>query len=293
MRRGRSICRASHEPSRDPSNRAGVPVHQSGAVLAGVQRPGARALRGPGPVAARAGEVPRHLLQQPGRVLPGPRLRPPRAGGGRRRGLEDPRRPQPRGAARRDPRALPGAARARRHRARHAAPAARGGGDPDRRARRAERRRSRRPARDLPRAHLPRAHAAVRGPGAPVPVHLEPVPEPRGDRPRPGHRREPVRAREGPPAAPAIPRAPRRRAARADRGSHRGTPRLPVPRDGDRVPPPVPGHPRRGRRGRGGRGRGPPVGDRERAVAPAPGGEPGPPGGRPVHDRRGARSPVP
>ena len=103
---------------------------------------------------------------------------------------------------------------------------------PLRRLGRPVRRRPRLPRRDVRRAHLPGAHAARGRPRAPVPVHLEPVAEPRGHRARPGERRRALRAGEGAAAAPPLPRAPRRRALRAARAGHRGQARRAVPRHG-------------------------------------------------------------
>ena len=51
----------------------------------------------------------------------------------------------------------------------------------------------------------------------PVPVHLQPVAEPRGDGRRPRHRRAALRPGQGADAAPAVRRAARRRALRAAR----------------------------------------------------------------------------
>ena len=62
-----------------PSRRTAAarrPVPRPRAVLAGVQRAGARARRGPRPAAARARQVPGDLRQQPRRVLHGARRRP-------------------------------------------------------------------------------------------------------------------------------------------------------------------------------------------------------------------------
>ena len=79
-------------------------LHQSRTLLPGVQPPRARAgLRRVG-AAARAAEVPVHLLQQPGRVLRDPRRRPQAAAGARRRRAAGRRRALDRRAALRDPR---------------------------------------------------------------------------------------------------------------------------------------------------------------------------------------------
>ena len=64
-----------------------------------------------------------------------------------------------------------------------------GGRDPAVPVGRAQRRRARRDARDVPRGRVPGAHAVGRRPRAPVPVHLRAVHEPRGGRAQPDHRR--------------------------------------------------------------------------------------------------------
>ena len=68
------------------------------------------------------------------------------------------------------------------------------------------------------RPHLPGAHAARRRPRAPVPVHLEPLAQPRRRRARPGDGRAAIRPRQGAAAAP-----PLRRACRAARASSRSS----------------------------------------------------------------------
>ena len=70
-------------------------------------------------------------------------------------------------------------------------------------------------------AHLPGAHAARRRPRAPVPLHLEPLAQPRDRRPRSRARRRPVRTGEGSAAAAALRRAPRRRTLRSARAGDR------------------------------------------------------------------------
>ena len=73
----------------------------------------------------------------------------------------------------------------------------------------ARRRRPRVARRGVRRPHLPGAHAARRRPRPPVPVHLEPVAEPRGRRcATPTTRRAALRAREGAAAAAALRRVP-------------------------------------------------------------------------------------
>ena len=143
------------------------------------------------------------------------------------------------------------------------------------------------------RAHLPGADPALGGPRASVPVHLEPVAQPRGDGARPDDRRAQVRAGEGAAAAPAVRPAPRRRAVRAARDRDRRAPRPAVPGHGARGASRVPPDARRRSRGRGGRGRGSARGDPERA-APSPARrEPGPARGRRDDEPRGPRAPSP
>ena len=75
--------------------------------------------------------------------------------------------------------------------------------------------------RSLPPPDLPGAHAAGRRPRPAVPLHLEPVAEPRRARARPGHRPGHLRARQGPEGdAAAVRRAratSRRRSCRSRR----------------------------------------------------------------------------
>ena len=78
----------------------------------------------------------------------------------------------------------------------------------------------------------------------------------------------PLRPGQGPPD-PAPPVRGRAAPVRPPRPDHRGQPRPPVQRDGDRRAPPVPGHPQRRPRDRGGRGGRPPAGDRGGAPAAA------------------------
>ena len=63
------------------------------------------------------------------------------------------------------------------------------------------------------RPHLPGAHAARRRSVAPVPVHLEPVAEPRGRRPRRQLRRAALRPGQGSAAAPRFVAVPGARAS--------------------------------------------------------------------------------
>ena len=106
-----------------------------------------------------------------------------------------------------------------------------------------------RPPAAVPGAHLPGAHPAGGRPGAPVPLHLRPVAQPRGHDRRLGDRGHPVRPGQGAAAAAPVPdrRAEpvrpaggrdRRAPGRAVRGHGRaGAPRVPgdqVQRPGDR-----------------------------------------------------------
>ena len=122
--------------------------------------------------------------------------------------------------------------------------------------------------RGVRRARLPRAHPARGRPGAPVPLHLQPLAQPRrassATRRRASDRFARVKV---PPLLPALHRAARRRAVRAARAGDRGAPRLAVPGDGHRRAAPVPRDPRRRLRARG-RGRGPPRGHRDRCCTP-------------------------
>ena len=151
-------------------------------------------------------------------------------------------------AAQRDPRARRGARDAARPRCspRTSRPALQEAGvefcdwdDLDDAARAAAHERVRRP-------HLPGAHSARRRPRAPVPVHLEPVAQPRGRR-----------ARRQRPASSASPASRCRRCSRASsrcpassrfvaaRAGDRRAPRRAVPRHGGARALRVPRHPRR------------------------------------------------
>ena len=160
-------------------------VHQSRALLAGVRLARSRAGRRPGPPPARAGEVRRDLHPEPRRVLPDQGLGS-RGAGRCRRGGHDPRRHESR----------------RSNWKRSANVSSRCRNAPTRSCSATCCPRSRRNASGwctgsssptptgtflgtaLPRAHLPRAHALVGRPVAPVPLHLQPVAEPRGGDPR-------------------------------------------------------------------------------------------------------------
>ena len=73
------------------------------------------------------------------------------------------------------------------------------------------------PGPPVPREHLPGADAAVGRPRAPLPLHLEPLAEPRRGGAGPADRRAALRAREGAAAAAAVHGAARRRTVRAAR----------------------------------------------------------------------------
>ena len=257
---------------RDPADALAVP--QPRALLARLQRPRAAARRGRAPAAARAGQVLRDLHDQPRRVLHGARRRPARPDR-RRRGEPEPGRADPLGDDRADPRAR-----------------ARPGPAPDRLLRRrccarrwpthdirvvaverARRRAARRPRQALPEGDLPCADAAGGRPRAALPLHLEPVAEPRRARARPDQRSDGVRAREGADRDPAALRhaqaaRARARAAGAARGRDRQPPRRPLPRHGDRRLRRLPRHPRRRPRGLRRRRRSA-AGGRGRAAPPA------------------------
>ena len=141
------------------------------------------------PAAARAGQVPRHLQPEPRRVLPGPGRRPEGPGRRRPRASAPPDGRTPAAAAARDPRAgaaswstAPGA----RSSSTRSCPALAEAGIALLRLGRARRRRPQVPRRGVRGPDLPGAHAARRRPGPPVPVHLQPVAQPRGRGPRPG-----------------------------------------------------------------------------------------------------------
>ena len=99
---------------------------------------------------------------------------------------------------------------------------------------------------------LPGADAAGGGPGAPVPLHLWAVAQPRGHPRRPGGGRLHVRPGQGAAAAAALLQR-RPVPLRADRGRDRGPPGPALRRHGHRRDLRLPRHP--GPRARGGRGR--------------------------------------
>ena len=251
-------------PPRADLRAARRPLPQPRAVLAGLQRPGARAGRGPQPAAAGAGQVPGDLRVQPRRVLHGP--------GGR---AEAPRRDRARPCA-----APTGSPRASSWPA--SPPARQALAEAHARVFLDEVR----PELDdegirilrwdgltdgaagaavglLHRAGVPGAHPAGGGPGAPVPLHLRAVAEPRRDRARPGGPHRAVRPGQGAQqraaAGPGGHRGRRRRVDHlpADRGPDRRAPRRAVHRHGGGRGPRLPGHPQRRPGGRGGPRRGP------------------------------------
>ncbi len=184
---------------------AAGPLPGPGAQLARVQRTGPGARRGPEHPAARTGELPRHLRQQPRRVLHGP-------GGG----PEAPYRHRCRHPLRVRPAAARGAgddlgplARAdgpaRRLLPRGHRPRARGGGHPPGPLERTDREGAGPPLHPVPAPDLPRADPAGRRPRAPLPVHLGSLAEPRGRRTEPGHRTPALRTRQGAAAALPLP----------------------------------------------------------------------------------------
>ncbi len=256
--------------------------------MARLQRPRAAARRGSDGPAARAGQVLRHLSGQPRRVLHGPCREPSRADRGRQRRTRR-RRDEPLGGDRDDPRSRLGAARAAGGllRARPASRAGRARRPPDL-GRLRERRRAR-PARGAVREpDLPHADAARDRPRPALPLHLQPLAQPRGGaaRPRPGGRGG--GAGQGPEGAPApLPRARGREHVRLPGGRDRAQPRGAVPRNGDRRSRAVPGHARHRLRRlrRGGRSD---AGRRGRA-APAALRRGGTAGGRARHRRATAR----
>ena len=164
-------------------------VPQPGAVLARLQRAGARARRGPAGAAARAGQVLRHLQPEPRRVLPGPGGRP--EGPGRRRHQHaQPRRPHPVRAAAAEVRSGSPSSPTRWSSMflEELVPALAEVGirfsswdelDEDDREYMVD---------EFERADLPGADPARRRSRPSVPLHLDPLAEPGRRAPRPGHR---------------------------------------------------------------------------------------------------------
>ncbi len=147
-------------------------------------------------------------------------------------------------------------------------PAARRPRHPARERERARRGAPRGAGQALPEGDLPSPHPAGRGSRTAVPLHLQPVAQPRRARARPRQRPDRVRAREGPDRDPPPLRHPqavhaRHRPAGAARGRDRQPPGRAVPGHGDRRLRRLQGHPRRRPRGlrrrrrpaAGGRGR--------------------------------------
>ena len=225
--------------------------------MARLQRARARAGRGREHAAARAGEVPGDLHVEPRRVRDGASGRSPRPGGRGRRGAQG-GRPDRVGDDR----------QGRRQSSRRPTSGTRSSG------RRASARRSLQHGiriitcencaadvldegrRDLPTADLPGAHAVGGGARPAVPLHLEPVAQPRGDAARPRHGQRRVRTREGAQGGAAPVHPDRREHLRSARGGDRAQPPRAVPRHGDQVARLLPCHPRR-RFHRLGRGRRP------------------------------------
>ena len=283
-RRGRRACR-THLRAAGAGPRGLLAVLQPRALLARLQRSRPPARRGHLGAAAGAGQVLRDLGVEPGRVLHGAGGEPSRPARGRgrcaRRRRDEPERPD-----RRDPRAGARPARAADAMLRaRASPGARRARDPDHLAPAGERGRARAARPGVREEHLPGADPAGDRPRPPLPVHLEPLAEPRrhAPRPRPGHRG--ARPGEGAEGAAGALREDRRRRGDAGpaRGPDRGQPGLPVPGHGGHGPLLLPGHPRhrlrRLRRGRrpasGGRGgASPPPLRRGRAARGRPGDEP-------------------
>ncbi len=118
---------------------------------------------------------------------------------------------------------------------------------------------------------LPGAHPAGRRPGAPVPLHLRAVAEPRRAGARRRRRRRSASRGSRCPTTCRGSSSSRTDAARgrvpAARGPDRRAPVDAVPGHGGRRAPRVPGHPQRRLRGRGGPRRGPAAGPRTRAGA--------------------------
>ncbi len=272
---GFGSSRRSRAAARDQPRRSRA-LPQPGAVLAPLQRTSARGGARPRQSAARASELPHHLLQQPRRVLHGPRVgaaaaaqgRSDRAAAGRhvagRTASDHPRAPAAAAAASR--RLLDGRPPARLGQERH----------PRRRSPRARRRAAGRVAPPFRGRDLPRPHAARVRPRPSVPAHLQSQHQPGGGGARPRRRRE-VRAAQGTGELSALAagggRGERRRLPRLvdagggavgrdhaglDRGGGGGQPRPAVPGSRDRRLLPVPRHAQRRLRDRRGRGPRPP-----------------------------------
>ena len=218
--------------------------------------------------AAGAAALLLDLRLEPGRVLHGAGGRAVRPDGRRDR------RPRARRAApaeqidaiqRAGAGARPAAAARLRRRA---APGAGGRGHPHRLARRRQRGGAPPDPPPLPRAGLPGADAAGDRPRPALPLHLEPLAEPRGAAARPGVGGRDRRPGEGPEgAARALPAGRRGGDLRAARAGDRGQPRRALPGHRGGRPRLLPGHPRR-RLHRLRRGRRPAAGGPGRAAPP-------------------------
>src|SRR5690606_24661424 len=214
---------------------------ESRAELARVQR--ARAARGVrrAKPAARTPQVPRDLLDEPGRVLHGSCSRIAEAGGGRRApGLA--RRDGPAGATGRDLPACGGAAASAAALPARAPPSgARQGGSAAGVDVRPLAGRVARGGRLLRVAGVPGAHAVGRGPRSPLSIHLESLALAGGGNPGPRARGDALRTRED-AAQPAEVGAFRTaQPVRAPGGGDRCEPRIALPGDGRaglaRIPP--------------------------------------------------------
>ena len=197
------------EPPYEPERRrpARRPLPRPRAVLAALQRARARAGRGPRPAAARAHPVPRHLRQQPRRVLHGAGGRPEAPPRRRRRRPGRQRHDAARGARGDLARVARADAAARRAVPRPGdAGAGRRGRSQLLRWDRARRRRAEADAGAVHRADLPGADPAGRRPGAPVPLHLRAVAQPRRHDPQPGDGQGALRPGQGAADLPALRR---------------------------------------------------------------------------------------
>ena len=220
--------------------------------------------------AARAAQVLRDLLEQPRRVLHGPRRRP--AGVRRRRHRQAARgRPQPGRDDRGDRRdgARADAAPDRRASTRDLRPALAEHGIRIQTCDEVDARHREELDERFRRQIFPVLTPLAVGLGPAVPLHLQPLALARRARARPADRAGDLRAREGAEGDAAALRPDRRRAhVRAARGPDRPAPRRALPRHGDRRLRRLPGHARR-RLHRRRRGRRPAARGRAGA-APAP-----------------------